>query len=246
MNLAMTDIPAGVEAWSAQEVLGWALEQFQSDVALASGFGAEGMVMIDMASRLRRDVRVFTLDTGFLFPETYALIDRVEKRYGVEVERCQAQLSPQEQAEAYGEALWARQPDVCCSIRKIEPLGAKLEKLRAWITAIRRDQTAARAHAGKVEWDGKFGLLKINPLADWTWDQVWEYIRSRDVPYNPLHDRNYPSIGCTHCTRPVKPGEDLRAGRWSGFAKTECGLHSHRAFGVANRDSAVLISEVQS
>jgi phosphoadenosine phosphosulfate reductase len=222
------ELPTEAETWSAREVLGWAYDRFQSRIALASGFGAEGMVLIDMASRVRPDFRLFTLDTGFLFPETYALMAKVEQRYGVRVERCRSALTPEEQAVAYGDALWSRQPDHCCGLRKVEPLTKKLAELQAWITAIRRDQSAARANAGKVEWDTNFGLVKINPLADWTWAQVWEYIRSHDVPYNPLHDQSYPSIGCTHCTRPAEPGHDLRAGRWPGLQKTECGLHSIR------------------
>lgn len=214
------------EGWSAEEVLNWGFEQFGRGIAIASAFGVEGMVLIDLASQLRQDFRVFTLDTGFFFPETYALIDQVERRYGVTVERCRPVLTPTEQARSLGEALWSRDPQRCCELRKIDPLRKILSELEAWATAIRRDQTDARARTSKVEWDSRFGLAKINPLADWTWQQVWEYVRAKRVPYNPLHDRNYPSIGCTHCTRAVAPGEDLRAGRWPGFQKTECGLHS--------------------
>jgi phosphoadenosine phosphosulfate reductase len=134
-------------------------------------------------------------------------------------------LSPEEQARTQGEALWTSDPDRCCNLRKVEPLRRKLAELSAWITSIRRDQTSVRSGARRVEWDAKFGLVKINPIVDWTAKQVWRYIHDHDVPYNQLHDQDYPSIGCTHCTRAVKPGEDPRAGRWSGFAKTECGLH---------------------
>jgi phosphoadenosine phosphosulfate reductase len=213
------------EGWAAPEVLKWGFERFGSGLGIASAFGAEGMVLIDLASRLRRDFRVFTLDTGFFFPETYALIAEVERRYGIRVESCRPALTPAEQAREYGEALWRRDPELCCSLRKTEPLGEKLGELSAWATAIRRDQTAARAGARKIGWDSKFGLVKLSPLADWSWPQVWEYLRANGVPYNPLHDRHYPSIGCTHCTRAVKPGEDVRAGRWPDFEKTECGLH---------------------
>lgn len=216
-------IPA--EQWNAEEVLRWAFSTFRKDIAMASGFGVEGMALIDIASRVLPDLKVFTLDTEFLFPETYDLIDRVEKRYGIKVERVYSALTPEEQERAHGRALWARDPDQCCSLRKIEPLKQKLAELRAWITAIRRDQTSARSAARKVEWDAKFQLVKINPIADWTTEMVWNYVRKHHVPYNPLHDRNYPSIGCTHCTRAIQPGEDIRAGRWSGFQKTECGLH---------------------
>jgi len=130
-----------------------------------------------------------------------------------------------EQAELYGDELWARQPDLCCATRKVEPLQRALGEVDAWVTGVRRDQAPTRANAKKVEWDEKFGLVKANPLADWTLKEVWAYIHEHDVPYNPLHDRNFPSIGCTHCTRPVMPGEDPRAGRWAGQDKVECGLH---------------------
>jgi len=222
------DVPrlrVAAEAWSPAQVLKWAFHNFGDSVAISSAFGAEGMVLIDIASRGRRNFRVFTLDTEFLFPETYNLMDRVEEKYGITIERVFPLLSPEEQERALGPRLWERDPDHCCNLRKVEPLSRKLRELRAWITSIRRDQTPTRSHAGKIEWDEKFGLVKINPLADWDSKQVWQYIRSHDIPYNALHDRSYPSIGCTHCTRAVRPGEDARAGRWSGYSKTECGLH---------------------
>jgi len=214
-----------VERWSAGEVVRWAFGRFGNDVAISSAFGAEGMVLIDMASRVRPDFRLFTVDTEFLFPETYNLMDQIEQRYGIKIEKVYPLFSPEAQERECGPALSSRDPDRCCQMRKVEPLRRKLGELRAWISSIRRDQTVMRAGAGKVEWDSKFGLIKINPLADWTSKQVWQYIHEHKVPYNPLHDRDYPSIGCTHCTRAVRPGEDPRAGRWSGFAKTECGLH---------------------
>jgi len=165
------------------------------------------------------------VDTEFLFPETYNLMDRVEEKYGIRIERVCSVLSPEQQERAHGAALWGRDPDLCCNLRKIEPLRRKLSELSAWITSIRRDQTSARSAARRIEWDANFGLVKINPIVDWTSKQVWCYIHDHDVPYNELHDQDYPSIGCTHCTRAVSPGEDPRAGRWPGFAKTECGLH---------------------
>jgi phosphoadenosine phosphosulfate reductase len=213
------------EAWKPGRVLEWAFDAFGDGVAISSAFGAEGMVLIDIASRVRQNFRLFTLDTEFLFPETYNLMDQVERRYGITIERVYPLNSPEEQERVYGARLWERDPDECCNLRKVEPLRRKLGQLKAWITSIRRDQTLARAAAGKVEWDAKFGLVKINPIADWTSKQVWQYIREHDVPYNALHERNYPSIGCTHCTRAVRPGEDSRAGRWAGSSKTECGLH---------------------
>jgi phosphoadenosine phosphosulfate reductase len=214
------------ERWSAQQVLTWAFETFGSRVAISSAFGAEGMAIIDMTARLRgTDFRLFTIDTEFLFPETYNLMDRIEEKYGIAIERVYSVLSPEEQERAHGAALWTREPDRCCNLRKVEPLRQKLRELDAWITSIRRDQTSARAGARKIEWDAKFGLVKINPLVDWTSREVWRYLHDHDVPYNALHDQDYPSIGCTHCTRSVRPGEDPRTGRWAGFAKTECGLH---------------------
>lgn len=213
------------EQWSAEQVLRWAFEKFGRDVAISSAFGAEGMTVIDMASRIRPDFRLFTIDTEFLFPETYNLMDQIEDRYGIRIERVYSLLSPEEQERQHGAALWKRDPDQCCNLRKVEPLRRKLGELQAWITSIRRDQTSFRAGAHKIEWDAKFGLVKVNPIADWSTKQVWRYLLDRRVPYNPLHDQNFPSIGCTHCTRAIRPGEDLRAGRWSGFSKTECGLH---------------------
>ena len=224
-----------VENWSPQQVLTWAFDSFGGDVAISSAFGASGMALIDMAARLRgADFRVFTIDTAFLFPETYHLMQRIEQKYGIAIERVYAAQSPQEQEREYGGALWSRDPDLCCKLRKVEPLRRKLSELAAWITSIRRDQTENRSSARKIEWDLKFGLVKVNPIADWSEIEVWRYIHDYGVPYNPLHDQDYPSIGCTHCTRPVLPSEDQRAGRWAGFAKTECGLH---VVGNASNDS---------
>jgi phosphoadenosine phosphosulfate reductase len=214
------------ESWKAEQILSWAFATYGEDVAIATGMGAESMVLLDIASRINPDMKVFTGDTEFLFPETYDLIDRVEERYGIKIERILSQLSPEEQEREFGPRLWANNPDRCCELRKVAPLRRKLSTLDAWITAIRRGQTPERAGAKKIDWDPKFNLVKINPLADWTHQQVWSYIVKNDVPYNPLHDRSYPSIGCTNCTRAVRPGEDARAGRWAGFGKTECGLHT--------------------
>jgi phosphoadenosine phosphosulfate reductase len=221
----IAELQPAVEHWKPQHALAWAFETFGERVAISSAFGAEGMVLIDMASRVRPDFRLFTVDTEFLFPETYALMERIEQRYGITIEKAYSVLSPEEQQREHGAALWNRDPDLCCNLRKVEPLRRKLGELDAWITSIRRDQTVARAGARKIEWDAKFGLVKVNPIVDWTSKQVWRYIHDHNVPYNELHDQNYPSIGCTHCTRAIAPGEDPRAGRWPGFAKTECGLH---------------------
>lgn len=208
-----------------QAVLRWALEEFGKDVALATGFGAEGCVLVHMLAQLDADVRIFYLDTDLLFEETYDLRDQLEKRYGVRFERHASRLSLNDQAREFGNRLWERQPDLCCRLRKVEPLAEVVSDLGAWITAIRRDQTPARANAGIIERDRKFGLIKINPLANWSSIDVWRFISRYDVPYNPLHDSGYTSIGCVPCTSRVQTGEDPRAGRWRGSQKTECGLH---------------------
>jgi phosphoadenosine phosphosulfate reductase len=214
------------ESWKPEQVLSWAFATYRENVELATGMGIEGMVLLDMAVRMNPTTKVFTGDTEFLFPETHELMDRVEEKYGIRIERLYAELTPEEQERRYGARLWGRDPDLCCSLRKVEPLRRKLAGLGAWITAIRRGQTRERANARKVDWDPKFELVKICPLADWSREMVWNYALEYQVPYNPLYDRNYPSIGCTHCTRATQPGEDVRAGRWSGFGKTECGLHT--------------------
>jgi phosphoadenosine phosphosulfate reductase len=221
----IVDMQNAAENWTPQRTLNWAFENFGNTVAISSAFGAEGMVLIDMASRTSKDFRLFTIDTEFLFPETYALMDRIEEKYGIAIEKVYSQLSPEEQERTHGAELWSRDPDLCCNVRKVEPLRRKLAELSAWITSIRRDQTSVRSNARRVEWDAKFRLAKVNPIVDWTSKQVWRYIHDHDVPYNSLHNQDYPSIGCTHCTRAVRAGEDPRAGRWPGFAKTECGLH---------------------
>ena len=225
MKQKIAELHLTAESWRPQQVLAWAFETFGNRVAISSAFGAEGMVLIDMASRVHEDFRLFTVDTEFLFPETYSLMDRIEQKYEMKIERVFSLLSPEEQERVHGAALWGSDPDQCCNLRKVEPLRRKLGELDAWITSIRRDQTSFRKGAGKIQWDEKFDLAKINPIADWTSKQVWSYLREHDVPYNSLHDQNYPSIGCTHCTRAIRPGEDPRAGRWPGLGKTECGLH---------------------
>jgi len=221
----LESISAGLEFESAENVLRWALPRFGSDVALATGFGAEGCVLVQMLSEIDREARMFYLDTDLLFPETYALIGELEERYGVRFERRTSQWSLNAQAATHGERLWERRPDSCCELRKVEPLREVLSGLQAWITAIRREQSPARANAKVVERDRKFGLLKINPLASWSRRDIWRYIKQHNVPYNPLYDLGYRSIGCQPCTTLVQIGEDERAGRWRGTAKTECGLH---------------------
>ncbi|MGH9495197.1 MAG: phosphoadenylyl-sulfate reductase [Candidatus Sulfotelmatobacter sp.] len=225
IKVDLPGVKAAAESWGPQQVLNWAFDTFGTGVAISSAFGVEGMALIDMASGLGKKFRLFTIDTEFLFPETYNLMDRIEAKYGITIEKVFSDLSPDQQEQRHGGALWRSDPDLCCRLRKVEPLRRKLNELSAWITSIRRDQTSVRSNAQKVEWDAKFDLVKVNPIADWTSKQVWRYIHDHDVPYNELHNQDYPSIGCTHCTRAVRAGEDPRAGRWPGFAKTECGLH---------------------
>lgn len=217
-----------LESKQPQDVVAAALERYASKIVLACSFGAEDVVLVDMVHRLDKSVPLFYLDTDFLFAETYATRDRIAAQYDLkpaQLLQIKSRLTPDEQAKQYGDALWSKDPDRCCQLRKVEPLTRVLQGYDAWITGIRRDQAPSRANAGLIEWDTKFGLVKVNPLARWSWAEVWTYIKLYEIPYNPLHDRNYPSIGCTHCTAPVAPGEDPRAGRWKNFTKTECGLH---------------------
>jgi phosphoadenylyl-sulfate reductase (thioredoxin) len=206
------------------EILEWAVAN-GGRVAFATGFGAEGCVLIDLIGRAKLPVEIFTLDTGLLFDETYALWAALEQRYGITIRAVKPALTVDQQAVTEGPALWARDPDRCCDQRKVQPLREALAGFSSWITAIRRDQTPERANAQIVEDDPKFGLVKINPLVAWTHDDVWSHIYANDVPFNPLHERGYPSIGCVPCTSQIIPGEDLRAGRWRGAGKRECGLH---------------------
>ena len=206
----------------------FALQRYAPRIVLACSFGAEDVALLDMIHRIDPVAPVFYLDTDFLFPETVEVKDRLVARYGLKPEQLiqvKSRLTPEQQANEYGPALWSRDPDRCCDLRKIEPLTRVLGNYAAWITGIRRDQAPTRANAGIIEWDRKFQLIKVNPLARWSSDEVWSYIRIHEIPYNTLHDRNYPSIGCTHCTAPVLPGEDPRSGRWKNSGKTECGLH---------------------
>ncbi len=211
-----------------QNILRTALKQYGSSIILACSFGAEDVALADMMFRINPHSVLFYLDTDFLFPETLAVRDNIIKQYQLHDEQIihmKSSLTPAEQAAQHGEGLWLRDPDRCCQLRKIDPLTQVLRQYDAWITGIRRDQSPTRANTAFVEWDAKFSLVKFNPLAAWSWDQVWEYIHSKNVPYNELHDQHFPSIGCTHCTAPVVPGDDPRSGRWKSSAKTECGLH---------------------
>lgn len=211
----------GAEKLPAGELVGYLATTFGDDLALACSFQKEESVLVDMLLTANPTARVFALDTHVLFDETYAVWRQIEKRYGIQI---QAYSGPSlgQQAATHGDELWSSNPTLCCSIRKVGPLAWALSDLDCWITGVRRDQSPTRADAPKLGWDEKHELWKASPLADWTDDDVWAYIRERELPVNPLHDRGYASVGCTHCTA---PGEG-REGRWSGSDKTECGLHS--------------------
>ena len=214
-------LPNDVEALSAEEILAWVVEQFPGKVALACSFQKEETVLLDMLLALEPKARVFAIDTHFLFPETYAYWREVERRYGTSIDVFEG--PSQEELEAtHGDQIWERKPDLYLAIAKVAPLVTALGFLDAWITGIRRDQSPTRTDAPKIGWDEQHELWKANPLADWTDEMCWDYIRARELPYNPLHDRGYASIGDTHSTQ---PGEG-RSGRWAGTDKTECGIHT--------------------
>jgi phosphoadenylyl-sulfate reductase (thioredoxin) len=223
----MTDIALAsrdLEGATPTDVLRWASRELGDSLTFATGFGAEGCVIIDLIARANLPIDIFTLDTGVLFPETYSLWRQLETKYGIAIRSVRG-LSLEEQAARFGDKLWERDPDQCCDLRKVQPLREALVGRTGWISAIRRDQTPERATAQIVERDAKFDLVKVNPLVAWTHDDVWGHIYANDVPTNALHDQGYPSIGCAPCTSPVKLGESARAGRWRGAQKTECGLH---------------------
>jgi phosphoadenosine phosphosulfate reductase len=208
-----------------QTILRWSVRTYFPRLTMATAFGAEGCCLIHMLAAIEPRVRIFNLDTGYQFPETLELRERIRERYGITVEHVRAAQSVAKYEAAHGGPLYGTRPDQCCHDRKVVPLRQAIQGYAAWLSAIRRDQTVQRAAAGVVQWDAKFNLVKVNPLLSWTRKDVWTFILKHDIPYNPLHDQGYPSIGCAPCTRPVADGQDERAGRWAGTAKKECGLH---------------------
>ncbi|MDZ4780833.1 MAG: phosphoadenylyl-sulfate reductase [Planctomycetia bacterium] len=215
-----------LETATPQEIIAWAVEHYFPKLTMATAFGPEGCAIIHMLAEIEPRVHVFNLDTGYQFKETLELRERIAQRYGILVEMKQPELTVAEYEAKHGGPLYKTNPDQCCADRKVKVLKQAAEGWDAWMTAIRRDQSPDRANAPIVGVDKKFNLVKVNPLANWTKQDVWKLITAHDVPYNPLHDQGYPSIGCWPCTRAVMFGEDERAGRWSGFQKTECGLHT--------------------
>src|ERR671919_2824422 len=220
MAVAATRVTPDLEALDASSVLAYMVERFHPRLAVACSFQKEASVVLDLILQIAPDARIFTLDTHVLFPETYETWKRVEERYVISIEVPQGP-SLRRQAATHGDGLWERDPDECCRLRKVDPLNEALAEVDAWVSGVRREQSPVRARTRKLAWDAKHERWKANPLADWTEADVWRYIAKHDVPYNPLHDRGYSSIGCTHCT---KPG-DGRDGRWADSEKTECGLH---------------------
>jgi len=220
----LSDFQDLLEGATAPEALEWAIESFHPYLYIACSFQKTSSVIVDMATKINPEVRFFYLDTDVLFPETYATRTALEERYRIRFHRYTS-MTLEQQAGLYGEELWNRDPDTCCSIRKVEPMRSALSTVNCWVSGIRREDSETRSKAAKFGWDKRFGLWKLNPIADWSQEDVWNYIREHEVPYNPLHDQGYPSIGCTHCTRKPDLGEGERAGRWAGNEKTECGLH---------------------
>ena len=217
---------ARLETASPREIIRWANGRFASKLTMATAFGPEGCLIISLLAEIAPATHVFNLDTGYQFEETLRLRDRLAERYGMQVELMRPDLTVEQYEAQHGGPLYQSKPDQCCHDRKVVVLRRAIQGKHAWITAIRRDQSPDRAEAPIVGWDDKFQVVKVNPLANSTKEEIWKQIVDNDVPYNPLHDQGYTSIGCWPCTRAVLFGEDERAGRWSGTAKTECGLHS--------------------
>lgn len=218
---------AEVEALAAEDLLRWAYEEFSSELCLSCSWQKQSSVLVHLVWELGLDLDVIELDTQLFFRESYQTRDRLLDRYGLRIVAPHV-LSVAEQHRQEGPNLWERNPDRCCHLRKVEPLLTTLAGYGAWVSGIRRDQSPSRAGVKKLEWSQRYGVWKLHPLADWSERDVWRYIVANDIPYNPLHDVGYNSIGCIPCTRPTQPGEEERAGRWAGSDKLECGIHSER------------------
>ncbi|HLB26559.1 MAG TPA: phosphoadenylyl-sulfate reductase [Dehalococcoidia bacterium] len=216
---------------SAEEIVRWAAETFGSEIAFANSFGAEDVALTDVIAKAAPSIRVFTLDTGRLHDETYEVMERVRVRYQMPIvsyfpdREAVEKLEREKGYYSFRESVENRKE--CCGIRKVVPLKRALSGLSAWMTGLRREQSVTRTEMQALEWDEGNGIAKVNPLIDWSEQDVWDYIKANDVPYNLLHDRGFPSIGCAPCTRAIKPGEDVRAGRWwwENPENKECGLH---------------------
>jgi thioredoxin-dependent adenylylsulfate APS reductase len=244
------EIAVELDPEEPQEVIRWAIERFGDRVAVCTSFQSDGMAILDMAWRIDPNVRVFAVDTGRMHQETYDLMERVRERYGMSIEiyypdaRELAQFVSKEGINGFRRSVPLRLR--CCEIRKVNPLLKVLDGLDAWVTGLRRDQWASRSNIRKVEIDHDHGgIAKVNPLADWTDEEVWDYIRANDVPYNALYDQGYTSIGCDPCTRPIEAGEEERAGRWwwETGAPKECGIHCPIETGGFEHEVEVLVGQ---
>lgn len=228
-GLTIAEIAAELEQFEPAEIIAAAIAVYGKGVAVSTAFGAGGLCVIDMAQASDPEVRTFYIDTGFSFDETEALAQRWIKERRLNLLRVIPHLTPEEQTAQHGPELWRSDPDKCCEMRKVEPNNRALEDTTLWIAALRRDESPSRKKTPifqQVTLPSGHTLLKLAPIARWTKKEVWKYIADKELPYNELHDRGYPSIGCTHCTRPVREGGDEREGRWMGTGKLECGLHA--------------------
>ena len=221
----LSELNAEFELLAPQDILKWSVNEFGLGLVSVTSFQPTGIVALHMLREIAPETPVLTLDTGLLFPETYALMDEIEARFELRLTRLHPALNVEQQAVQYGSALWERDPNQCCAIRKTAPLDAVLGQYPAWITGLRRDQSEGRGATPIISWDRKHGNIKLAPLATWTESMVWTYIHAYELPYNTLHDQNYPSIGCYPCTHAVTTEGDKRSGRWVGHLKTECGIH---------------------
>lgn len=208
------------------DCLKWAFNEYGKNIVYACSFGAESSVLLDLISKVKPDVQIVFIDTDLHFKETYKVIEKIKEKYPTfHINFISTQLSLNQQAKKYGEKLWEINPNICCQLRKMEPLKKELKHYKAWISGLRRDQSPTRANVHYINKDGQFKLIKICPLIHWTWEEIWMYIKLHELPYHALHDKGYPSIGCEVCTKPVTVNDDLRSGRWLNHEKIECGLH---------------------
>lgn len=219
---------------STEAILRWAWKEFGPRAGIGTSFQGAGLVMIHIARQNGLDFPVFTLDTGLLFPETIALKKRLEEFFEMKIEGVLPDLTVEQQEAALGPELWKKNPDLCCGMRKVVPLQGKLAELDCWITGLRREQSDTRADIQFIEvytFDESTGreIVKLNPMAAWSRQAVWDYLHAHKIPYNPLHDQGYRSIGCQPCTNKVGDSQNERAGRWTGFNKVECGIHTFMA-----------------
>ena len=212
-----------------QKILKWAAETYGDNLVIVTSFQPTGVATAHMMQDIAPDATFITLDTGLLFAETHKLIHQLEDRLDIRVKRVRPEQTLKQQAQTHGDNLWETNPDYCCTLRKVRPLENVLTNYDAWITGLRRDQSSSRANTPIISWDSRHGLVKLCPFATWTESMIWTYITAHELPYNELHNQNYPSIGCLTCTNAVTNGSDMRAGRWVNHGKTECGIHGAEA-----------------